>query len=724
MSLYIFSSTTLGFFKPYWKQVVIIFLALLFQAAFRVLLPLGYSKVFDKGIAQSDSHYVWQILILLAFAWLINLTAGLVQDRYIASSGTSVLNDLRLKMFTHLQSLPPSYHDERDSGDLMSLFTNDLAAIETAYLRALLTAIFSGIVLVASVILLFAIEWRLALITFASLPIALIGPRILGKLAQKENYQRKNYEAKVSSSINENIGAATMVKAFGLQKLKLDSFKIHLEELAARIKKAFVIAALMGRTSSQTIQLVQIGIMGFGAYLSINGHLSIGSLIGFLALLLNISNAANYISSSLPDLLPASGALQRINEFLNSASSGNKVLHNAQFPSFQELRFDEVCFSYQKGSLKILNEISFSIPAGSSVAIVGPSGCGKSTILNLILRFYQADSGKITFDQINLNSITEDSLRKKVSVVMQDTVLFNSSFRENICMGASGISQSQLERVAQQAEIHDFISSLEHGYETPVGEWGGNLSGGQRQRIAIARAMLREPSLLVLDEATSALDPSTEEAVNQTLKHFAVGRTVISSTHRLRAITGADLILVVSDGRVAEQGSHDELLANRGLYKNLWEKQSGLSFSTEHGVAEVKPERLRNIPLLEQLSKKRLNTIAEQFVTESFPPDRIVFMKGDLGEKFYIIVRGTVEIDHEDQSSDGSKTQLLQDGDYFGEMALLDHSPRNASVRTLANTILLSLDRHQFQRLLDDEPELHKTLKFEALQRRKKGLIF
>ncbi len=714
MGLFGFVSASAFFFKPYWKQVGIILAALLIQAAFRAFLPIGYSQIFDGAIAHSDTAYVWQILVLLSLAWAIHLVAGLVQDRYTAGVGARVLNDFRLRMFAHLQRLPSSFHDKRDSGDLMSLFSNDLAAIETAYLRAMPTVLFSFIVLVASVTLLFVIEWHLALITFACLPIALIGPRILSGKAQTENYQRKNSEAEISAVISENIGASVVIRVFGLQKLRLAAFRADLGKLATSAKRAYVTSSLIGRTSSQTIQLLQIGVMGFGGYLSINGHLTIGSLVGFVALLLNVSNAANYISSAVPDLLPASAALQRINEFLDARAVDLERSHDVDFPPFSQIRFDKVCFVYDQSKLMALKKISFSIPAGTTVAIVGPSGCGKSTILNLILRLYQPSSGKISVDDIDLTMISETSLRKQTSVVMQDTILFNSSFYENICMGNPEIDQTGLEEVARQAEIHEFINSLAQGYETQVGEWGGNLSGGQRQRIAIARAILHDPALLILDEATSALDSATEAAVNETLTRFGRGRTVISTTHRLRTIIDVDLILVVEDGRVVEQGTHDQLLARGGTYTTLWEKQSGFSFSTEDGVAEVTPNRLMTIPLLSGINEDCMKSVASMFVTETLPADRIVFMKGDRGDKFYIIVRGTVEVQLGCEDDGKQYSRLLQDGDYFGEMALLERVPRNATIRTLANTVLLSLSRFQFKVLLDEEPNLRKTIEKEA----------
>ena len=705
-------------FRPYWKHVSVIVAALLIQTAFKVCLPLGYAQIFDGAIAQDDMAYLGLLLLLLVGAWVLNCGSGLIQDRYTAEAGANVLNDLRLKMFRQLQRVPISYYRQRDSGDLMSLFSNDLAAVEVVYLRSIYTVIYSAIVLALSVGLLFFIEWRLALITFASLPIALVGPRLIGGKAQRQNYERKDYEATVNAVLTENVGTATEIRVFGLQKLRRAIFDSHLAELATRIKRAFVTSALVGRTSSQTVQLVQIVIMGFGGYLAIGGHLTVGALVGFTALLMNVSNAANHLSSAIPEVLPASAALQRIYGFLAVESVQQANDEQQAFPDFTEIRFDQVSFSYAENARLALADATFCIPAGASVAVVGSSGSGKSTILNLLLRLYHPSSGQVCFDEIELDAISEASLRRQTSVVMQNTLLFNASFRENISMGHPEVDIESVIHAAKEAEIHEFINGLPQGYDTQVGEWGGSLSGGQRQRIAIARAMLRSPRVLVLDEATSALDPATEQAINQTLSHFTQGRTVISTTHRLNSVQNADLILVMQDGCVAEQGTHSELRALGGVYSALWEKQSGFDVTAE-GDAVITAQRLAAIPLLSSISEARLQAMkaSEVFVSERFASDQTLFSEGDQGGKFYIIVHGKVEVKWQDKDSGQETVQFLEDGDYFGEMALLDDAPRNATVRTVADSLMLSLDRRKFGALLENEPSLRVAIEEEVRTR-------
>ncbi|MGB0257340.1 MAG: ABC transporter transmembrane domain-containing protein, partial [Coraliomargarita sp.] len=388
-----FIRSSLSYFRPYWKSVSIVVAALLIQTAFKVGLPLGYSEIFDGAIAHTDLSYLKLLFCLLLVAWLLNLVAGLVQDRCTGRTGANVLTELRLRLFERLKGLPAANQSKRKSGDLLSLFSNDLAAIEVVYLKSAYTALYSSIVLVLSVGLLFVIEWRLALLTFISLPIALIGPRIIGAKAHRQNFDRKEYEALLTSELAENVGAVTEIRVFGLQANRLAHFRSHLSELKQRIQQAFVTAALVGRTSSQTVQVVQIVIMAVGGYLAIRGDLTVGSLVGFAALLMNVSNAANHLSAVIPEILPASAAFQRINVFLKANDCPNAPAGGQEFPKFSTIHFDDVSLSYDASETFSLREATFQVQSGQNVAIVGASGSGKSSILNLLLRLQSPTSG-------------------------------------------------------------------------------------------------------------------------------------------------------------------------------------------------------------------------------------------------------------------------------------------------------------------------------------------
>ncbi len=325
-------------------------------------------------------------------------------------------------------------------------------------------------------------------------------------------------------------------------------------------------------------------------------------------------------------------------------------------------------------------------------------------MLNLILRFYDPDAGGVIWDGRDTRSVTQDSLRRRIGVVFQESFLFNTTIRENIRMGKMDASADEIERAALQSGVRDFVDLLADGYDTLVGEHGGKLSGGQRQRIGIARAILRDPEILILDEATSALDPANEAAINATLKKVAVGRTVVSVTHRLVPIIHADLILVLDHSRLAEQGRHEDLLARGGVYARLWEKQTGFEISSDGENAKVTASRLRQLPILDKLDDRLLSELAGMFVTEHWAEGREVLREGDPGDRFYLVVRGRVAVSKRSAGSDSRPLGVLEMGDQFGEIALLSGIPRTATVSTLTPCIFLTLSRSQFLGFLEHAP--------------------
>jgi len=298
----------------------------------------------------------------------------------------------------------------------------------------------------------------------------------------------------------------------------------------------------------------------------------------------------------------------------------------------------------------------------------------------------------------------------QTGVVMQESFLFNTSVGENIRLAKPDATEGEIVSACRDAEIHDTIAALSEGYETGVGERGHLLSGGQRQRVAIARALLRHPTLLVLDEATSALDPGTETAVNETLSRLARGRTVVTVTHRLSQVVKADTIFVMDQGRLVEVGTHAELLARGGVYHSMWEKQSGFSITQGGDWAEISTAWLARLPVLGGLEPGQIESVAKAFVTEQYPADRFVIHQGDPGDRFYILVRGQVEVLRSEDGNEPKPMAVLQDGDHFGEIALLRNVPRTASIRTLTPCVMVSLPRGQFTNLVGSSADMRERL--------------
>jgi ATP-binding cassette subfamily B protein len=361
--------------------------------------------------------------------------------------------------------------------------------------------------------------------------------------------------------------------------------------------------------------------------------------------------------------------------------------------------------------------VGLRIARGESVAFVGPSGSGKSTMLSLLQRFYDPDSGAVLFDGIDLRHASQPSLRAQIAVVFQESFLFNTTIRANIALGRPDATDEEIVAAAKAAEIHDFIVSLPEGYKTIAGERGSRFSGGQRQRMAIARAVLKNPAILVLDEATSALDASSEHAINATLAQIARGRTMISVTHRLSSVVDMDRVFLFDRGRLLEEGSHGELLGAGRMYADLWRKQSGVQVDAGEERATVDARWLGELPLMKGVSTETLAEVARWFGTETFKEDREIVHQGDPGDRFYILARGTVEVTRMENGT-SVRVANLQDGDYFGEMALLSDQPRNATVRTLTPCVCLSLPRDLFDRLLAREPELREHIRKISEERR------
>ena len=364
-------------------------------------------------------------------------------------------------------------------------------------------------------------------------------------------------------------------------------------------------------------------------------------------------------------------------------------------------------FSYT-GERHDLDSIEFEIKAGTSVALVGPSGSGKSTVLGVLMRQYSPRSGVVRIDDCEMVASLDESLLEQTAVVPQESLLLNISVRENIRLGRRGASNAEVEQAARVAEVHDVIVRMPRGYDTVVGERGGNLSGGQRQRIAIARAVLREPALLLLDEATSALDAATEAAITKTLVEVRRGRTVVSVTHRLDSVADYDCLLVLDGGRLVEQGTHAELLALGGVYGGLWAQQHSVSVSADGVRAHVEPQFLARVPLFSELQIAELEHIVRHLATMHFSEDQVLFRAGDPADAFYIVARGIVDVDVPQDVR--SRTRALTEGEFFGEIALIDDRPRTATVRTRGPTTLLVLTRPSFEKLLGERTEIREAL--------------
>jgi ATP-binding cassette, subfamily B, bacterial len=703
--------------RRYQGSVGILVLALLCENAFAVVVPLCFQLLVDAALNQSFTDVLPRVSAGLVLGLIAGSIAGVGRDYVFARLGARILNDIRLEMFDHLQRLSMSYYSRTQIGDIVARFSTDLGALQSVIVYSLPYFAFYLIGSLLSTAFLFLLDWRLALVATVGLPLTLLGPNLMGPKATAASLRVREDESKVASAVQENAAAQIVIKAFRLQTLMRERFVERLEQLLLGSVRFRMLSSAAERAPGVSVNILQLIVIAYGAWLVSRDEMSVGSLVAFNGLFLNVTWGVNAISDIILPFLGASGGMLRIKELLDQPPQVTDLPDASPLPRLnREISFRHVSFAYGP-ERHALRDVSFTIPHGTSVAFVGPSGSGKSTVISLLARLHDPTEGTLRVDGRDLRAAQQDSLRAQIGMVLQDNILFSTTIRENIQLGQRDGSNEQVEAAAKAAGVHEAILALPEGYDTPVGERGGQLSGGQRQRVAIARAVMGNPSILILDEATSALDPATEAAVSAALSRVARGRTVVSVTHRLATIVDYDCIYVLQDGQLMEHGRHEDLLRLDGVYANLWQRQQGFALSQDGFQASVAPQRLRSIPIFSPIDDDSLAELSANLVTEQVPEQRMVIHQGDVGDKFYVVVRGKVEVIHENSAGEEDRLAVLQDGDHFGEIALLHQVVRTASVRTITPCIFLSLQRGQFERLLSHVPNLRETLEAIEIQR-------
>jgi ATP-binding cassette subfamily B protein len=701
-------------------QLVPLFLALLLGLAFSLGEPfiwlINIQQAIDSavGITQGNAPRgpafaitialsVFGFVLLAVLQWLGNLAASARATRMAAE----IADRLRLRLFDHLQSLSLGFFDRARTGDVVNRLTADVDAVESAMARWLPQAASQVMLLVLAVVLMALLDWRFALTEALIGLVLLLVWRRVSPGAEALGRARQQGAAEVAATVEESVAAQSVVKAFGLADTLGARFRDQVDAMTRGARTVGFFGGVTGTFAIVAFLALFAGIMLLSVGLFVAGALprGAGPLYITIGLLLRpVVGALQGLIGLVAPLEEAAAAMDRVDELLAERPTVVDVPGAQPMPRPEhEIRLHDASLAYD-GARQALRGVSMVIPAGQLVALVGASGAGKSSLLAILARLRDPTGGSVEVDGHDLRRFTQASLREHIAVVFQESFLFDATLRENIRIGRPRATDAEVEEAARAAEIHEFVAGLPQGYDTPTGERGVRLSSGQRQRIAIARALVRDPAVLLLDEPTAALDPSTESAVIAALRRLAVGRTVVISSHRLSAIAEADRIFVLEDGRLEEEGSHDYLLAKRGAYHQLWQRQSGLTL--EDGPrARVDAERLGSVPVLADLDAPLLERAARLFVTDQVAEGREVIHEGDPGDTFYILVRGALAV-----IRGGERLRILRDGDHFGEIALLRNVPRTATVRTIIPSVLLSLQRGQFEELIAEAPALRERL--------------
>lgn len=704
--MFSFARLIVSSFLRYKVQTALLLAAILVELAYETFMPLSFKFIIDLAIVPQQYSLLILILCLMVSGALASVVIGMYRDRMFARLGSRIVADYYNKLYAKLQTLSTDFYHRINGGDIVSRFNNDILSIET-FIMLIPYALLSVFGLILNVAVLFVLQWQLALLAVVGLPLCLIGPKLFGKRAYDASYILKEEQADIAAAVQENVSAQPVVKAFGLQQLLIERFEERMTRYTNLATRSNFLNLLIDRTTNMGTMLLNLMTICAGSVLAFFGILSIGSLLAFSAILLNLSYLVAAITWLAPQLIQAASGMQRVRELMDLVPTVyDKERAAVLQPLRRDLAFSDVTFSYSPQQ-RSLNNVSLTIQKGTFAAFVGASGSGKSTIINLFMRFYDPQQGAVLYDGTDIRDISMQSLRSQIGIVFQESFLFRSSIRENIRLGKPDATDEEVVNAARSAEIHDFIMSLPEGYETDVGERGGRLSGGQRQRVAIARAIIRNPSILILDEATSALDPATEASINLTLQRITAQRTVISVTHRLASAEHADCIYVLHQGEIAERGTHEQLLRlPDGRYKQSWEKQTGFKLSLDGDHAEIRADRLKLFPVFSGLDENFLHNISHFFATESYAKDRTIIHEGDPGDKFYIIVRGKVDVLKMNAQGENERVAVLSDGDFFGEVALLRNIPRTATVQTVTPVVFITLQRIFFQDMIKQAPHI------------------
>jgi len=584
----------IGLIRPHWKALSLAFVAVLGQTFSDVLEPWPIKIVIDN-ILQSKKLPSWlagsiveifgqdktAILNFAVAAVAAIAVVGAISsyfEKYLTTSVSQwVTHELRRTLYNHIQRLSLAEHDKAQTGDLISRVTSDIGAVQDFINSALLGIFVNVLTLIGMTAVMLYINWRFTLIALSIAPALFVVVYSFTRRIKKASHALRKKESELVSVVEEVLTSVRVVKAFAREDFEVTRFESQSLE---NVEKALEARGIKAKLSPLVDVMVAIGtclVLGYGARLALGGQLSAGVLIVFLLYLSKMYKPMRELSKMTDTVSKAIVGYERIQEVLEIEARVRDLPRARRAPRFKgKIEFERVNFAYDDKS-PVLKDVSFSIEPGYTAAIVGPSGTGKTTIISLIPRFYDPQSGMVKIDGADIRSYKLKSVREQISFVLQETLLFHASVWDNIAYGKPDATPEQIMRAARQANADEFIEKLPEGYGTMIGERGATLSGGQRQRIAIARAIIRDSPILILDEPTSGLDSASEHAVIEALDRLMEGKTSIVIAHHLNAIRHANVIFVVKDSELVEQGSHEELLAAGGLYAELHKIQTSES---------------------------------------------------------------------------------------------------------------------------------------------------
>jgi ATP-binding cassette subfamily B protein len=565
-----------AYLKPYLWHTAVIFLCIGAATAIGLAPPLVIRAIIDKALPTHNKRLLNLLVLAMIVVPAVNGLIGVIQNYFNTRVGQAIMFDLRNQLFAHLQRMSLRFYVATQTGQIMSRVNNDVGAVQNAVTGTLVGIVTSTVTVASTLAVIFALNAHLALLAVVILPAFVAPMRSVGRFRQRISKQTQQRQADLTAHMEErlSISGFILTRVFGRQADERQRFgTINKDLMALQIRQAMVgrwFFMLMAVLSAVGPALIY----WYGGRLVISGALTIGTVVAFVAYLGNLYRPVTSLANVYVDLRGALGVFDRIFEYLDMVPEVQDAPGATVLPaSSGRVTFRDVTFSYAGADRPAVDHISLDIQPGQLVALVGPSGAGKTTLTTLVPRFYDPDAGSIEIDGVNIRGVTLDSLGAQLAMVTQEIFLFHTTIMENLLYARPTATEAEVIAAARAANIHEHIASLPLGYGTVVGERGYRLSGGEKQRLAIARALLKNPRVLILDEATSALDSNSEAMIQAALAPLMHGRTSIVIAHRLSTILSADIIVVLDHGRLVEQGSHDQLLAMNGLYATLYRQQ-------------------------------------------------------------------------------------------------------------------------------------------------------
>jgi ATP-binding cassette subfamily B protein len=564
---------SLTYLRPYRRQVVGACLALVATNVIAILAPQFIRWIVDRGIGQKDQHLLGLSVLSLIMVAFLKGVLTFAHGHWMEVASQSVAYDLRNALHRQLSTLSFSYHDRAETGEILSRAIEDVDRIRFVTGRAFLRLIDGGLLVLGTTAVLIWMNPSLALLSLCVVP--LLGWRALyfGRRLRPLSLAIQAQLAVLTTRLEQNLRGARIVKAFAQEMREAERFERENECWFALSERSVRLNAVNGPLLDWIASMGAVFVIVFGGYLVIHDRLTLGELVAFSTYLSQLIQPVRRLGMIVPALALASASGQRVFEILDTVSDVSEAPDARHLPRIEgQVRFEHVSFAYF-GRMRVLEDVSFEARPGQVVALLGATGSGKSTVINLIPRFYDPTAGRILIDGQDIRGVSLSTLRDQIGIVLQETVLFASTVRENIAFGRPGASQQEIEAAAVAAQAAEFIREMPDGYDTRVGERGVTLSGGQRQRLAIARALLKDPRILILDDATSSVDSDTEHLIQIALQRLMQGRTSFVIAQRLSTLRTADCILLLERGRLVACGTHNELIRTSGSYAELYTRQ-------------------------------------------------------------------------------------------------------------------------------------------------------